>query len=138
MFGLKGGIEYLFGVPPIAVLTVESSTPDRLCRPHDNKIIFRAELVGACLMVIGIIFPVPIHHEEIFICSGKEIGCFFPLPVFVFFHGMDFGIPLVEVSHEYDLFGIRRRQGEGYFAPFGFLFRFNSGHGLPPFVKNVH
>jgi len=75
----------------IAVLTVESSTTERLGRRNDNKIIFRAKSVGARLIVIRIIFPLPIHHKEIFICSGKEEGHLFPHPVFVFFMGWTFG-----------------------------------------------
>ena len=55
------------------------------------------ESIGACLTVLRIISPLPIHHKAIFVSSGKKEGHFFPYPAFIFFHGMDFGIPLVEI-----------------------------------------
>jgi hypothetical protein len=61
-------------------------------------------------MVSRIIFPSIIHQKSVLVSSGKKHGRFFPHSVVILFHGMLFGIPLVEISHQDDLTGIGRFQ----------------------------
>ena len=105
----------------------------RLCRRHDNKVIFTAEAVETRLIVFRIIFPSIVHQKSVFVSAGEQQGRLFPYPIHILLHGVLFGIPLVEISHEYYLFGMGRRQGEGYLSPFNLGFGFHFGHALPPF-----
>jgi len=61
-------------------------------------------------MVFRIIFPSIVHQKAVFLSSDEQHDCLFPHPIHIPFHGMLFGIPLVEISHQDDLTGIGRFQ----------------------------
>jgi hypothetical protein len=65
--------------------------------------LFSAEAIRASQRVEGVVVPLPINPEPVFIATGVNHHGPTPHAIFFLAHGVHFGIPLVEVGHQNDL-----------------------------------
>jgi hypothetical protein len=93
----------------------------RLGLRDNDHVIVRTETVVTRPMICGVIFPLTIDPEPIFVSPGIQHGNLFPHAVGVPFHGVNFRVPSVEISHQNDLAGTGGVQGKNDLAPASFL-----------------
>jgi hypothetical protein len=100
----------------------------RLGLRDNDHVIVRTETIGTRPMICGVIFPLTIDPEPIFVSPGIKHGNLFPHAAEVLFHGVNFRVPSVEISHQNDLAGTGGVQGKNNLAPASFLTRFMADH----------
>ena len=104
---------------------------------HSQDVVERAETVGNHLIIAGVVLPLPIHQEFIFVPPRGKNDNLGPFPPVVLFHYVLGEIPPVKVPDQNGLFGLRCVQFEGNSSLLCLLRLLLSGHFSPSSVSSL-
>ena len=98
---------------------------------HDvHDVVLTAKAVRASPRVAGVVVPLSINPEAVFIATWKNHQGLAPRAIFVHTHGVRFGVPLVKVAHQNDLQRIGHFQDEFDASMHDHIFFCVTGHNV--------
>jgi len=95
-----------------------------------NDVVLTAKAVRASPQVAGVVVPLPINPEAVFIAAWGNHHGLAPHAIFVHTHGVRFGVPLVEVAHQNDLLRFGHFQHEFDVSMHDHIFLCDTGHNV--------